>query len=93
VLPATGINYSSWALVNIIFNWWIKRKYFAWWCMFLLSLISSGGIHADICEQNKTTSLLRLWILVSRCRLSLSSSISRILVPCSLIGGVSTFFR
>lgn len=33
VPPATGINYSSWTLVNLIFNWWIKKKYFAWWCM------------------------------------------------------------
>lgn len=32
VPPATGINYSSWALVNVIFNWWIKGKWFAWWC-------------------------------------------------------------
>ncbi|TAQ84477.1 hypothetical protein B7494_g7199 [Chlorociboria aeruginascens] len=31
VPPATGINYSSWALVNIIFNHWIKRKWSAWW--------------------------------------------------------------
>ncbi|KAG4427416.1 hypothetical protein IFR05_017102 [Cadophora sp. M221] len=31
VPPATGINYSSWALVNIVFNHWIKRKWFAWW--------------------------------------------------------------
>lgn len=31
VPPATGINYSSWALVNIIINWWIKSRYFAWW--------------------------------------------------------------
>lgn len=27
VPPATGINYSSWALVNFIFNRWIFRKY------------------------------------------------------------------
>lgn len=32
VPPATGINYSSWALVNVVFNWWIRKKYFAWWC-------------------------------------------------------------
>ena len=32
VPPATGINYSSWALVNVIFNFWIKRRWFAWWC-------------------------------------------------------------
>jgi len=31
VPPATGINYSSWALLNVIFNWWIKSKFFAWW--------------------------------------------------------------
>lgn len=28
---ATGINYSSWAIVNFIFNHWIKNKFFAWW--------------------------------------------------------------
>ncbi|GMG13730.1 unnamed protein product [Aspergillus oryzae var. brunneus] len=28
---ATGINYSSWALVNFIFNHFIKRRFFAWW--------------------------------------------------------------
>jgi OPT family oligopeptide transporter len=32
VPPATGINYSSWALVNVIFNYWIKKRFFAWWC-------------------------------------------------------------
>ena len=31
VPPATGINYSSWALVNVIFNFWIFRRSFAWW--------------------------------------------------------------
>jgi OPT family oligopeptide transporter len=31
VPPATGINYSSWALVNWIFNGWLKNKHFAWW--------------------------------------------------------------
>jgi OPT family oligopeptide transporter len=28
---ATGINYSSWALVNFIFNHFIRRRFFAWW--------------------------------------------------------------
>ncbi|RDW87223.1 small oligopeptide transporter-like protein [Coleophoma crateriformis] len=32
--PATGINYSSWAAVNLIFNWWIKKRWFAWWTKF-----------------------------------------------------------
>ena len=31
VPPATGINYSSWALVNFIFNRWVFRRYFPWW--------------------------------------------------------------
>lgn len=31
VPPATGINYSSWALVNFLFNSWVKRKFFDWW--------------------------------------------------------------
>lgn len=37
VPPATGINYSSWALVNIIFNHFIKKRFFPWW-----SKLSSG---------------------------------------------------
>lgn len=32
VPPATGINYSSWALVNLAFNWWIRGRWYAWWC-------------------------------------------------------------
>ncbi|KAJ6043816.1 hypothetical protein N7499_006235 [Penicillium canescens] len=31
VPPATGINYSSWALVNFVFNHVFRRRYFAWW--------------------------------------------------------------
>ncbi|KAL1984252.1 hypothetical protein VTN96DRAFT_9304 [Rasamsonia emersonii] len=31
VPPATGINYSSWAIVNFIFNHWLRKKFFAWW--------------------------------------------------------------
>jgi len=26
-----GINYTSWALVNWIFNGYIKNNFFAWW--------------------------------------------------------------
>ncbi|EEB06617.1 glutathione transporter Pgt1 [Schizosaccharomyces japonicus yFS275] len=29
--PATGINYSSWAIVGFIFNYVIRRRAFAWW--------------------------------------------------------------
>ncbi|KAH9824567.1 small oligopeptide transporter [Teratosphaeria destructans] len=34
VPPATGINYSSWAIVNLIFNHWIKEKFYAWWAKY-----------------------------------------------------------
>lgn len=34
VPPATGINYSSWALVNLVFNGWIKRRFFSWWAKY-----------------------------------------------------------
>lgn len=34
VPPATGINYSSWALVNVIFNHWIKGRFYAWWAKY-----------------------------------------------------------
>ncbi|KAI6966827.1 small oligopeptide transporter, OPT family [Hortaea werneckii] len=29
-----GINYSSWALTNLIFNHWIKSKFFPWWAKY-----------------------------------------------------------
>ncbi|KAI7691300.1 hypothetical protein KC353_g19079, partial [Hortaea werneckii] len=29
-----GINYSSWALTNFIFNYWIKNKFFPWWAKY-----------------------------------------------------------
>ncbi|KAI7199863.1 small oligopeptide transporter, OPT family [Hortaea werneckii] len=29
-----GINYSSWALTNLIFNHWIKNKFFPWWAKY-----------------------------------------------------------
>ncbi|KAF2773854.1 small oligopeptide transporter, OPT family [Teratosphaeria nubilosa] len=34
VPPATGINLSSWAIVNLIFNHWIKEKFYAWWAKY-----------------------------------------------------------
>ncbi|CCM01622.1 uncharacterized protein FIBRA_03683 [Fibroporia radiculosa] len=32
--PETGINYSSWFLVGFIFQYWIRRRHFAWWSKF-----------------------------------------------------------
>ncbi|WWC88117.1 OPT family small oligopeptide transporter [Kwoniella dendrophila CBS 6074] len=29
--PATGVNYSSWLLTGFIFQFWVRRKKFAWW--------------------------------------------------------------
>jgi OPT family small oligopeptide transporter len=32
--PATGINYSSWFAVGFVFQYWIRRRNFAWWSKF-----------------------------------------------------------
>lgn len=51
VPPATGINYSSWAVVNYIFNHWIKRKFFAWWTKYnyvLAAALDTGTALAGI---------------------------------------------
>lgn len=32
--PATGINYSSWFAVGFIFQFWIRKRNFAWWSKF-----------------------------------------------------------
>jgi len=29
--PATGVNYSSWLVGGFIFQFWIRRRKFAWW--------------------------------------------------------------
>jgi OPT family small oligopeptide transporter len=34
VPPATGINYSSWAATNLVFNYFLRRRYFAWWAKY-----------------------------------------------------------
>lgn len=84
VPPATGINYSSWAMVNFFFNWWIKKKFFAWWCK---SLSTSHCSFANRTQRNITTSwpqrLTRAWhyLLLS------SSSASRTLGHNSQTGG------
>ncbi|EOD46007.1 putative small oligopeptide opt family protein [Neofusicoccum parvum UCRNP2] len=51
VPPATGINYSSWAVVNYIFNHWLKRKFFAWWTKYnyvLAAALDTGTALAGI---------------------------------------------
>ncbi|KAK7536973.1 small oligopeptide transporter, OPT family [Phyllosticta citribraziliensis] len=51
VPPATGINYSSWALVNYIFNAHLRRKFFAWWTKYnyvLAAALDTGTALAGI---------------------------------------------
>lgn len=51
VPPATGINYTSWALVNWIFNGLIKKRAFAWWAKYnyvLAAAIDTGTAIAGI---------------------------------------------
>ncbi|CAK3793603.1 small oligopeptide transporter [Lecanosticta acicola] len=51
VPPATGINYSSWAIVNLIFNHWIKTRFFAWWAKYnyiLAAAVDFGTAFAGI---------------------------------------------
>ncbi|EKM81282.1 hypothetical protein AGABI1DRAFT_119764 [Agaricus bisporus var. burnettii JB137-S8] len=45
--PATGINYSSWFAVGFIFQYWIRKKNFAWWSKFnyvASSALDSGTV-------------------------------------------------
>lgn len=32
--PATGINYSSWFAVGFLFQYYVRRRNFAWWSKF-----------------------------------------------------------
>lgn len=32
--PATGINYSAWFAVGALFQYFIRKRYFAWWSKF-----------------------------------------------------------
>ncbi|KAJ0426616.1 OPT oligopeptide transporter protein-domain-containing protein [Aspergillus carlsbadensis] len=46
VPPATGINFSSWWVVNVVFNGWIKRRKPAWWSKYnyVLSAALDSGV-------------------------------------------------
>jgi len=49
--PATGINYSSWALVGFIFQYWTRRHHFMWWSRYnyiLSAALDSGTAIAGI---------------------------------------------
>ena len=38
VPPATGISFSSWWVVNVVFNGWLKLRKPAWWSKYSMSL-------------------------------------------------------
>jgi OPT family oligopeptide transporter len=44
--PASGINYSSWAIVGFIFNFCIRRYHFRWWMRY--NYILSAGLDAGV---------------------------------------------
>lgn len=44
--PATGINYSSWAMVGCLFQWFIRRYHFRWWLRF--NYILSAGLDIGV---------------------------------------------
>ncbi|TFK93530.1 OPT oligopeptide transporter [Polyporus arcularius HHB13444] len=44
--PATGINYSSWAMVGAFFQWFIRRYHFRWWLRF--NYILSAGLDIGV---------------------------------------------
>ena len=44
--PATGINYSSWAMVGAFFQWFMRRFHFRWWLRF--NYILSAGLDIGV---------------------------------------------
>lgn len=49
VPPATGINYSSWITVGFIFQYWVKRRNFAWWSKF--NYVTSAALDIGTCAK------------------------------------------
>jgi hypothetical protein len=44
--PATPLSFSSWALVGLLFNWWIRRKYHGWWTNY--NYITSAALDSGL---------------------------------------------
>lgn len=40
--PATPLNYLSWGIVGFVFQFWVKRRHFAWWSR--LNFLTSSGL-------------------------------------------------
>jgi OPT family oligopeptide transporter len=39
--PATGMNYGSWAIIGLIFSWFIRKRLHAWWSKYNFVLSSA----------------------------------------------------
>ena len=63
VPPATGINYSSWITVGFVFQYWIKRKNFAWWSKFNYATSAALDIGA-LCVCAGERRWLTQWLLI-----------------------------
>jgi hypothetical protein len=49
--PATPLNFTSWAVVGLIFNYWIRRRWGGWWLTYnyiTAAALDSGLIIATI---------------------------------------------
>jgi OPT oligopeptide transporter protein len=48
--PASGINYSSWAVIGFIFNFCVRRYHFRWWMRYnyILSAALDAGVALGI---------------------------------------------
>ncbi|EJT76705.1 hypothetical protein GGTG_06621 [Gaeumannomyces tritici R3-111a-1] len=44
--PATPLNFSSWAIIGLIFNWGIRRRWAAWWQKF--NYITAAGLDVGL---------------------------------------------
>ncbi|KAG9026338.1 hypothetical protein FRB95_008983 [Tulasnella sp. JGI-2019a] len=44
--PSAGINYSSWAAVGFVFQYWIRRRHFHWWSRY--NYIFSAALDAGV---------------------------------------------
>lgn len=40
--PATPLNFLSWGIVGFVFQFWIKKRHFAWWSR--LNFLTSSGL-------------------------------------------------
>lgn len=45
--PASGVNYASWFTTGFVFQFWLRRKRFAWWSKVRVVQIMSEGSLID----------------------------------------------